>query len=52
MPVRMKAAGLDGIPSAEITERIKQSKVTKGPTLTRAIPIPLVYHQDLVARSW
>jgi hypothetical protein len=46
-----KAAGLDGVPAEEIAERIKQSKVTKGSTLTRAIPILLACHDAKAGRT-
>jgi hypothetical protein len=47
----MKAAGLEGVPSAEMADRIKHSKNAKGSTLTRAIPILLAYHDAKDGRT-
>jgi hypothetical protein len=47
----MKAAGLDGVPAAEIEDRIKKHKAIKGSTLTRAIAILRAYHEAESGRS-
>jgi hypothetical protein len=47
----MKAAGLDGVPAAEIADKIKNNKSGKGTTLTRAIPILMAYHDAKAGRA-
>jgi hypothetical protein len=47
----MKAAGLDGVSSEEIAQRIGQGKGAKSSTLTRAIAILLAYHDAKDGRS-
>lgn len=47
----MKAAGLEGISSEELTKRITTSNFNKGTTLTRAIPILMAYHDAKAGRT-